>query len=143
MSLAAQMLKLGNIPNMDQAIEVFQTYVKTDLTANNIAFFLREFLMMGQDGIRFHTMPGDGVSIRGGSYYQLNPEETISLINTCLNPFNQEVTLEHLDLLQSQGSLGVVSTTGVAIPNTSFYDFSTYVAPTTIAAAPDAEESGE
>ena len=142
-SLAAQMLKLGNIPNMDQAIEIFQTYVRTDLTANNIAFFLREFLMMGQDGIRFHTMPGDGISIRGGSYYQLKPEETLLLINEYLNPFNEEVALEHLDLLQSQGSLGVVSTTGQSIPITSFYDFSTYVAPTANAAAPAAEESGE
>ncbi|MBR6709870.1 MAG: LCP family protein [Clostridia bacterium] len=126
-TLAAQMLKLGNIPNVDEAIEIFQTHVKTDLTANNIAFFLREFLKIKEENIRFHTLPGEGVGIRGGAYFQLDPEGTLEIINTCLNPYNADFALEDLEILRALGTEGAASTSGEIIPITSFYDFSSYV----------------
>jgi len=139
-SIAAQMLTLGNIPNLDKAIDIFQTYVKTNLTANNIAFFIREFLTMGEDGVRFHTLPGTGINIRGGSFYQLVPEETRDLINQYLNPYHQDIPLDQLDILTYQGEEGAVSTTGEVIPKSSFYNFGTYVPPATVSESNDQTE---
>lgn len=140
MSIADQMLTLGNIPNIDKAIEIFHTSVETDLSANNIAFFLHEFLKMDKDNIRFHTLTGEGVNIRSGSYYALNVDDLVGTINSSLNPYYQEVTADNLDVLRKAEDGTIVSTSGEVIPTTSFYDFSTYVAPS-VSAAGDTEES--
>lgn len=125
-TMASQFLTLGNIPNIDNAIEIFQTYVKTNMTANNIAFFLREFLKMDQENIRFHTMPGTGAYIRGGAYLEVDLDDWIVMLNDDLNPFYQEITADNLNILQQNGKEGAVSTSGETVPITSFYDFSQY-----------------
>lgn len=127
-TLAGQMLTLGNIPNLEKIIEIFENNVQTNLTASNIAFLTREFLMMDQENIRFHTLSGEAIGIRGGSYYQINAEEWVHTVNEYLNPFHEAVTLDHLDLLRQEGKF-VISTTGEVIPNESFYNFYSYVAP--------------
>ena len=126
-TMAAQFLKLGNIPNLSNALEIIQTYVKTDLSANSIAFYVRSFLSMDRENIRFHTLPGTGISIRWGSYLQVDLEEWLEIVNDYLNPFYQEITVENLDVLEYVNSaVGAISTTGAVIPIDSFYDFSKY-----------------
>ena len=127
-TIAAQFLTLGNIPNLTSAIEIFQDNVTTNLTANNIAFFVREFLKMGTDSVRFHTMPGTLVSIRGGSYLQVVIDEWVDMVNDYLNPFLHVITADNLNILQDAGALGAVSTTGEELPLTSFFDFKQYLA---------------
>lgn len=125
--MAAQFLTLGNIPNLNSALDIVQTYVKTDLPASSIAFYVRSFLAMDKENIRFHTLPGTGISIRRGSYLQVNLEEWLPILNDCLNPFYQELTVENLDILEYLNSTdGATSTTGAVIPIDSFYDFSKY-----------------
>ncbi|MFR3290684.1 MAG: LCP family protein [Lachnospiraceae bacterium] len=45
MSVASQMLTLGNIPNLPTFIDIFVNNVDTNLSAENLAFFARQFLM--------------------------------------------------------------------------------------------------
>ena len=126
-TMAAQFLKQGNIPNLSRAQEIIQTYVKTDLSADSIAFYVRSFLSMDRENIRFHTLPATGISIRWGSYLQVNLEEWLGIVNDYLNPFYQEITVENLDILEYVNSTdGAISTTGAVIPLDSFYDFSKY-----------------
>ena len=127
MTMAAQFLKLGNIPNLNDAIKIFQDNVNTDLTANNIAFFAREFLKLDKENIRFHTMPGRGVMIRGGSYLEIVLDEWIDIVDNYLNPFYQTITADNLNILQANGIAGAVSTTGEEVPITSFLDFNQYI----------------
>lgn len=127
MSIAKQMLTLGNIPNLEKLIEIFEEYVKTDLTANNIAFFAREFLMLDEENIHFHTLPGKGVYIRGGAYYQVDLAEWTRMLNEYLNPYYDEITAENLNVLQFVDSKeGAYSTNGERVPFDSFYDFADY-----------------
>ena len=126
-SIGAQFLKLGNIPNLNDAIQVFQEYFKTDLNANNIAFFAREFLMLDEEDIRFHTMPTRLISVRGGSYLEIVIDEWVEMVDDCLNPFYQSISADNLDILQSAGEDGAVSTTGEVVPLTSFLDFNQYL----------------
>lgn len=127
MSMAAQFLKLGNIPNLNTAIQIVQDNVNSNLTANNIAFFAREFLKLDKENIRFHTLPGKGVMIRGGSYLEVELDAWLDILDAYLNPFYQAITADNLNILQSTADGGAVSTTGEVVPVTSFLDFNQYM----------------
>ncbi len=127
LSIASQMLKLGNIPNLDALIKIFEEHVETDLDVNNLAFFIREFLKLDAENVRFATLPGEGIGIRGGSYYEIDLIAWVEMINEYLNPFSLEIGVHNLDVLSYDSSDGsVMSTTGEIVPYESFYDFSTY-----------------
>ena len=123
LSIADQFLRLGNIPNMSNAIEIFQSEIQTDLTASNIAFFLREFLELDKENIRFHTLPGHSARIRGGFYWEIDLDSWVELVNEYLRPFTKEITADNLNILQSAGDAGAVSTTGETVPIESFMDY--------------------
>ncbi len=127
MSIASQMLSIGNIPNLGKVTEIFEENVTTDLDANNIAFFVREFLKLDEENITFATLPGEGIGIRGGSYYEIDLPAWIEMINEYLNPYSMDISTNNLDILSFDSSNGKTeSTTGEKIAFETFYDFSTY-----------------
>ena len=114
MSVASQMLTLGNIPNLPTFIDIFEKYVTTNLSAANISFFARQFLMCKSEDINFHTAPGNGGdSVKGNSYYALYVDEWLEMVNECLNPYDQPVTTANVNILTHSYSSGFYSTTGV------------------------------
>ena len=114
MSVASQMLTLGNIPNLPTFIDIFEKYVTTNLSAANISFFARQFLMCKSEYISFHTAPGNGGdSVKGNSYYSLYVDEWLEMVNECLNPYDQPVTTANVNILTHSYSSGFYSTTGV------------------------------
>lgn len=114
MSVASQMLTLGNIPNLPTFIDIFEKYVTTNLSAANISFFARQFLMCKSEDISFHTAPGNGGdSVKGNSYYALYVDEWLEMVNECLNPYDQPVTTANVNILTHSYSSGFYSTTGV------------------------------
>lgn len=114
MSVAGQMLTLGNIPNLPTFIDIFEKYVTTNLSASNISFFARQFLMCKSEDISFHTAPGNGGdSVKGNSYYSLYVDEWLEMVNECLNPYDQPVTTANVNILTHSYSSGFYSTTGV------------------------------
>lgn len=114
MSVAGQMLTLGNIPNLPTFIDIFEKYVTTNLSAANISFFARQFLMCKSEDIGFHTAPGNGGdSVKGNSYYSLYVDEWLEMVNECLNPYDQPVTTANVNILTHSYSSGFYSTTGV------------------------------
>lgn len=121
-AVAEQFLTLKNIPNIKRVAEIFTENVKTDLTVENLLFYAEEFLLMKKDNIRFHTAPGVSVGIRNTSYYELELEGWIDIVNEALNPWSAPITAENLDILRSLGGReGAVSTTGEVIPYDSFF----------------------
>lgn len=122
-SVAASLLKLGNIPNLDRLIEIFIEDVETDMTASNLAYFAREFLTLREENVRFHTAPGRNIGIRGGSYYELDLDGWLEIVNDGLNPWDTDVTASNLDLIRCPDGT-VVSTTGETVPLDTFLDFS-------------------
>ncbi len=127
MTMASSFLTLGNIPNLPTAIQIFEDNVKTDLTANNIAFFVREFLKLDRENIRFHTLPSKLISIRGGSYLEIMLDEWTEIVDSYLNPFHQAITADNLNILKQNGPYGAISNTGEIVPITSFLDFDAYL----------------
>lgn len=123
-SAASQMLTLGNIPNLPTFIDIFEEYVVTNMSSSNLAFFARQFLLCKSEDINFHTLPGNyGDSIKGLSYVSINISEWLEMVNTCLNPYDQDVTEANVNILTHSSSTGFYSTTGyVAGGVDSFYD---------------------
>ena len=113
-SVASQMLTLGNIPNLPKFLDIFEEYVTTNMTAANISFFVRQFLLCKSEDINFHTAPGNGGdSVKGNSYYALYVDEWMALVNECLNPYDRDVTEENVNILTHSYETGFYTTTGV------------------------------
>lgn len=94
---ARQALRPENAPALAQALF---SCVRTDLSAGNLAWLAGEALSIGTEGLRFHTLPGDGAGYyRGESVFVLDPEATLALVNDALNPFDQPIAADEQDIL--------------------------------------------
>lgn len=124
MSVASQILTLGNIPNLPTFIDIFVNNVDTNLSAENIAFFARQFLQCKSENIHFYTLPGNyGDSVKGLSYVSINIDEWLQMVNDYLNPYDQDVTQSNVNILTHSYTSGFYSTTGYVAGGTdSFYD---------------------
>ena len=92
-----QALRIQNAPALAAA---FSRHVETDLSLGNLVWLAGEALSIGAEGVRFHTLPGDGAGwYRRESVYVLDPEATLALVNEALNPYDQPITMDELDIL--------------------------------------------
>ncbi len=70
------------------------------LSQKTLRWLGEQALTVGSDNITFHTLPGDGAGYyKGGSYYVLDPEAVLELVNSCANPYQRELTLEDMSIL--------------------------------------------
>ena len=94
-AVAKKMFSAGNIlTKADEYAKIFSRYVDTDLTVGNLAWLGTEVLKMGVDKIDFSTLPNEWKS----PYIYLDPDETLALVNTYLNPYVEDRTAEDLNL---------------------------------------------
>ncbi len=125
MSIASQMLSLGNIPNLANIIELCVENVETTLSSGNMAFLARQFLKCSMSDINFHEAPIAQESvINGVSFVSLSPNRWIEVVNNYLNPYEQDVSTANVNILYAGNSDGSVlnSTTGnIAGSWDSFY----------------------
>ena len=99
-AVAAQTLQLGNWDKIPALAKIFQQNVETDLELSNLVWLGEQALTMGTANIHFHTLPGDGAGwYKGGSYYVLEPEAVLELINASFNPYQRPLTLDDMDIL--------------------------------------------
>ena len=93
---ARRAAELANIPALAQ---LAFAHVRTDLTVGNLLWLGGAALDAGADGIRFHTLPGDGAGCwRGESVYVLDPDATLLLVNEALNPYDAPIRAEEADI---------------------------------------------
>lgn len=114
-SIAKQLLTLGNIPNLPNVISLCVENVETTLDASNMAFLARQFLKCSTDAISFHEMPySNFCMINGNSLVSIDIDPWIEVINEYLNPYTEDVTRANLNILTSNydGSY-LYSTSGV------------------------------
>ena len=94
-AVAKKMLTASNIlTKIDDYAKIFNQYVDTNLTVGNLAWLCTEVLKMGVDKIDFSTLPNEWRS----PYIYLIPDETLTLVNTYLNPYVEDRTAEDLHL---------------------------------------------
>ena len=99
-AVAKQLLQIGNVKNIPALVDIFCTYLKTDLTTGNLVWLGNEALNIGTENIHFATLPGDGSGYYNKqSVYVLDAQATCDLVNEALNPYNEALTLEDMDIL--------------------------------------------
>ena len=113
---AGQFVSLGSIPHAPELVKLLSEGLETDLSAANIAFFLRQLLSCRAEDIRFYTAPCATAVISGYSYAVLELEPWLALVNDCLNPFDTPVTRENVDLVYPSGN-GFAGTAGLRDPD--------------------------
>ena len=99
-AVAKQALQLSNWDKIRPMAEIFQKWVDTDLELANLVWLGEQALTVGSDNISFHTLPGDGAGYyKGGSYYVLDPEAVLEMVNTYFNPYKRTLTSQDMDIL--------------------------------------------
>lgn len=93
-AVAKQTLTVENLGNVNEFVKIFQAYVETDLTINNLAWLGKEAISIGADNIDFSTLPNTWRS----PYIYLDPDETLALVNQYLNPYVEDRVPEDLNL---------------------------------------------
>lgn len=113
MSLAKQMLSLGNIPNLNKVIQVYVDNVTTNLSASNVVFYATEFLKLKPENIQFMTLPGNtNGSINGISYVFIDVDAWLDMVNEYLNPFHTQVTSANVSIKTSTNGSSFTYTEG-------------------------------
>ncbi|MBE6911835.1 MAG: LytR family transcriptional regulator [Ruminococcaceae bacterium] len=98
-ALADKMLCAETIPKIPVIMEIILENVETDLTLGNGIWLGKEFVSMDfESDIRTDTLPGYGEYYKGLSYYFVNEEETLELINEHYSPFEKRI--ESLNLFK-------------------------------------------
>lgn len=100
-SLAKKVLSWNSLAKLQNFLDIFQTYIKTDLSASDIAWFAAEALKVDlSTGLTQGTLEGRGDGVyKGHSWCYIFEEETIlPTLNSLLNPYNTDLTAGDLNL---------------------------------------------
>lgn len=102
LSLIAQKV-LTNPQKLMDYVELFHDYVQTDLSLSDCLWLAQSAAGMDPEtDLSSATLPGDGsASYRGYTWlYELDPDETLRLVNQLLNPYDAPLTADLLDVAQ-------------------------------------------
>ena len=113
-AMAAQVLDIGNIPNLGAALEIYQEHVQSNLTPGMILFYAKHFLEMDLDNINFVSMPQHmGGMVNNQSFLFISVGRWVEVINEYLNPYKDKIGQWHLDIKSSMdGGNSFYSTKG-------------------------------
>lgn len=98
-AVAEQFISLGNIPNIGKVSKILAESMDTNLTAANIAYFIRQALMCSTEDINFYTAPNTPQDVQQLSYTFLDLYNWIDLINSTINPYTTSVSEGNLDVV--------------------------------------------
>lgn len=98
-AVADQFISLGNIPNIGKVSKILAESMDTNLSAANIAYFIRQALMCNPDDINFYTAPNTPQDVQQLSYTFLDLYNWLDMINTTINPYTTPVTEGNLDVV--------------------------------------------
>ena len=99
------MLSWGSVAKIAPFLEIFETYVDTDLETDEILYFASQALYMDLDeGLASRTLKGRGDAIYNGYTwcFELDREQTMADINELLNPYKTPVTHEMVHIMKGQ-----------------------------------------
>lgn len=111
-ALADQMLSIGNVPNLTKVAGIVADNMQTDLTAENIIYFVKEFLKLDKEDIQLMTMPKiEAGNIFGFSYVFTDIDAWIQMVNEYINPWKTDVTTQNVNIITFKDG-NFYSTTG-------------------------------
>lgn len=108
---ADQFLSLGTIPHARAIAEILGRNLKTNLSSANIAWFMRQLMKCRSEDIHLYTMPSEGRLLQGYSYAVPHLGEWLELINSSLNPFEEDIGPWNMNMVYCDGA-GYAGTQG-------------------------------
>ena len=105
LALAKKVISWGSLTKINGFVEIFNEYVSTDLKLNDMLYFASQGLKLDvATGVQTLTLEGRGDGVYHGHTfcYELDPEKTLSVVNELLNPYNQDLTLDDIDLMRAE-----------------------------------------
>lgn len=97
-TLATQCLDNLGFSDIQKIVEICRDYVTTDLSIGNLIYFGREMLNCDFKQTEMHTMPGTSANVYGASYWILDVEKSLTVINEWLNPYDYPLTNANLHI---------------------------------------------
>ena len=76
--------------------------METNLTKNNLYFYLQQFLLMDSESVHFQMMPNTPSMVDELSYVFINEEEWLKMVNDKLNPYKTNIALSDLDIISAE-----------------------------------------
>jgi LCP family protein required for cell wall assembly len=98
-AVAEQFVTLGNVPNMAKVAKLLSDNMDTNLSAANIAYFIRQVLMCKPENINFYTAPNTPQDVHELSYTFIDLYNWLDMVNTDLNPYKETIGEGDLDLV--------------------------------------------
>lgn len=81
-------------------LQILMEHTDTDLTAAQFLWLAESLLLADLSEIQTVTLPGSARNMAGGSYYVLDPASVVQTVNTYCNPYETEITVNHLNIRQ-------------------------------------------
>lgn len=103
-AIAKKLLSWGSITRINSFVDIFQRNVKTDLSGTDMAYFASQALAFKMDtGMSTAIFPGAGdVTYKGTSWcWEYDREAALEIVNTMLNPYTTDVTMEMTHMVQA------------------------------------------
>ncbi|MCI8870491.1 MAG: LCP family protein [Lawsonibacter sp.] len=105
-NLAKKVLSWNSLTRVTAFLDIFQKYVTTDLTVDQMAWFAGKAVQFDMDsGLTQVTLEGRGDGhINGYNQwcYVFEAEDILPALNSTVNPYNQDLTAADLDLLKPE-----------------------------------------
>ena len=104
-AVAQKVLSWGNVPKVANFVNLFDTYVDTDLAVDDMIYFATQAVYMDlNSGVTTKTLEGRGdANYKGYSWcYELNKEKAMEDINALLNPYTTPVTDEMAHIMKAE-----------------------------------------
>ena len=79
---------------------------KTDLSAGQMAYLAYLLLEFDFENAFSRALPGGEVKIEGVSYYEVNAQKAVEMLNEHFNPLQKDLTVYNVHFRQEQGASG-------------------------------------
>lgn len=106
MALAKKVISWNSLTRVTGFLDIFQTYVETDLSAKDMLYFATQAVQVDLDsGIVQGTLEGDGSAVVKGIKwcFVYEAEDILPVLNETVNPYDEPLTQEDLNLPVSEG----------------------------------------
>ncbi len=89
---------------IDDYVDIVVDYVKTDLTAGELIWFMQQAMSVDMENdLVFHAPAAlkelDAPTIKGASYVCLRADKWLQLINSTINPYTWYITFDDVDIV--------------------------------------------
>lgn len=97
-TVAEQLFSLESVVKVPEFARIFSSNVNSNLEVGEMIWFGNQILSIGTENITFTTLPGQAKTVYGGSYYVVDKDECLTLVNESLNPYKTDISASDMDI---------------------------------------------